>query len=139
MTTAAKGVLPEAHPANFGATLPYRAAQQLIAEADVVLVVGTLTVLFVVSWPLALAACITLPAFLIPARQVGSWRRELAARSQERQADLLAQLQDVLNVGGFLLMRLFGRAEAEAERFRAYNAEVMRSSDSDISVSGDLP
>jgi 5-guanidino-2-oxopentanoate decarboxylase len=41
MTTAAKGVLPEAHPANFGATLPYRAAQQLIAEADVVLVVGT--------------------------------------------------------------------------------------------------
>jgi 5-guanidino-2-oxopentanoate decarboxylase len=39
-TTAAKGVLPESHPANFGATLPYRAAQQLIAEADVVLAVG---------------------------------------------------------------------------------------------------
>jgi 5-guanidino-2-oxopentanoate decarboxylase len=41
MTTAAKGVLPETHPANFGATLPYRPAQQLIAEADVVLAVGT--------------------------------------------------------------------------------------------------
>jgi 5-guanidino-2-oxopentanoate decarboxylase len=41
MTTAAKGALPEAHPANFGATLPYRPAQQLIAEADVVLAVGT--------------------------------------------------------------------------------------------------
>jgi 5-guanidino-2-oxopentanoate decarboxylase len=40
-TTAAKGVLPENHAANFGATLPYRAAQQLIAEADVVLAVGT--------------------------------------------------------------------------------------------------
>jgi 5-guanidino-2-oxopentanoate decarboxylase len=40
-TTAAKGVLPENHPANFGATLPYRAAQQLIADADVVLAVGT--------------------------------------------------------------------------------------------------
>ncbi len=94
--------------------------------SNAVLVVGTLVVLFVVSWPLALAACVTLPAFLIPARQVGSWRRELATRSQERQADLLSQLQDVLNVGGFLLMRLFGRAEAEAERFRASNAEVMR-------------
>ena len=34
-------MLPENHAANFGATLPYRAAQQLIAEADVVLAVGT--------------------------------------------------------------------------------------------------
>ncbi len=40
-TTAAKGVLPETHAANFGSTLPYRAAQRLIAEADVVLAVGT--------------------------------------------------------------------------------------------------
>jgi thiamine pyrophosphate-dependent acetolactate synthase large subunit-like protein len=40
-TTAAKGVLPDSHAGNFGATLPYRAAQQLIAEADVVLAVGT--------------------------------------------------------------------------------------------------
>jgi len=40
-TTAAKGVLPETHAANYGATLPHRAAQQLIAEADVVLAVGT--------------------------------------------------------------------------------------------------
>jgi 5-guanidino-2-oxopentanoate decarboxylase len=40
-TTAAKGVVPETHAGNFGTTLPYRAAQQLIAEADVVLAVGT--------------------------------------------------------------------------------------------------
>jgi 5-guanidino-2-oxopentanoate decarboxylase len=41
MTTAAKGVLSETHAGNFGASLPYHAAQQLIAEADVVLAVGT--------------------------------------------------------------------------------------------------
>jgi 5-guanidino-2-oxopentanoate decarboxylase len=40
-TTAAKGVLPESHPANYGTSLPFRAAQQLIADADVVLAVGT--------------------------------------------------------------------------------------------------
>jgi 5-guanidino-2-oxopentanoate decarboxylase len=40
-TAAGKGVLAEKHPANFGATLPYRAAQSLVAEADVVLAVGT--------------------------------------------------------------------------------------------------
>ncbi len=40
-TAAGKGVLAEGHPANFGTTLPYRPIQQLIADADVVLAVGT--------------------------------------------------------------------------------------------------
>ena len=33
--------MPESHPANFGTSLPYRPIQQLIADADVVLAVGT--------------------------------------------------------------------------------------------------
>jgi 5-guanidino-2-oxopentanoate decarboxylase len=40
-TTAGKGLLPENHPANLGASLPYRETQELIAQADVVLAVGT--------------------------------------------------------------------------------------------------
>ncbi len=40
-TAAGKGVLAESHPANFGTSLPYRPIQQLIADADVVLAVGT--------------------------------------------------------------------------------------------------
>jgi 5-guanidino-2-oxopentanoate decarboxylase len=40
-TAAGKGVLPESHPANLGASLPYRATQELLAAADVVLAVGT--------------------------------------------------------------------------------------------------
>jgi 5-guanidino-2-oxopentanoate decarboxylase len=40
-TAAGKGVLAENHPANFGTSLPYRPIQQLIADADVVLAVGT--------------------------------------------------------------------------------------------------
>jgi 5-guanidino-2-oxopentanoate decarboxylase len=40
-TAAGKGVLAESHPANLGTSLPYRAVQTLIADADVVLAVGT--------------------------------------------------------------------------------------------------
>ncbi len=40
-TTAGKGILGEAHPANLGASLPYAAVQELIASADVVIAVGT--------------------------------------------------------------------------------------------------
>ena len=40
-TTAGKGLLPEAHPANLGASLPYRETQELVASADVIVAVGT--------------------------------------------------------------------------------------------------
>jgi 5-guanidino-2-oxopentanoate decarboxylase len=40
-TAAGKGVLPESHPANLGASLPYRQVQALAAEADVIVAVGT--------------------------------------------------------------------------------------------------
>jgi 5-guanidino-2-oxopentanoate decarboxylase len=40
-TAAGKGLLADAHPANLGTSLPYRATQALIADADVVLAVGT--------------------------------------------------------------------------------------------------
>lgn len=40
-TAAGKGVLPEHHAANLGASLPYRETRELVASADVVLAVGT--------------------------------------------------------------------------------------------------
>jgi 5-guanidino-2-oxopentanoate decarboxylase len=40
-TVAGKGVLPESHSANLGASLQFRATQELVARADVVLAVGT--------------------------------------------------------------------------------------------------
>ncbi len=40
-TAAGKGLLPESHPANLGCSLPYAVTQSLLAEADVVLAVGT--------------------------------------------------------------------------------------------------
>ncbi len=40
-TAAGKGKLAESHPANLGTSLPYLPTQSLIADADVVLAVGT--------------------------------------------------------------------------------------------------
>jgi thiamine pyrophosphate-dependent acetolactate synthase large subunit-like protein len=40
-TVAGKGLLPETHPANLGASLQFRVTQELVAQADVVLAVGT--------------------------------------------------------------------------------------------------
>jgi len=40
-TIAGKGVVPESHPANLGASLPFAATQELVAAADVVVAAGT--------------------------------------------------------------------------------------------------
>jgi 5-guanidino-2-oxopentanoate decarboxylase len=40
-TVAGKGILPEAHPANLGASLQFRAIRELVASSDVVLAVGS--------------------------------------------------------------------------------------------------
>jgi 5-guanidino-2-oxopentanoate decarboxylase len=40
-TVAGKGLLPERHPANLGASLQFRPTQELVSRADVVLAVGT--------------------------------------------------------------------------------------------------
>src|SRR6185437_8140351 len=40
-TTAGKGILPESHPANLGASLQYGETQEIVASADVIVAVGT--------------------------------------------------------------------------------------------------
>ena len=40
-TAAGKGLIAESHPANLGASLPYRVTQELVAAADVVVAAGT--------------------------------------------------------------------------------------------------
>lgn len=40
-TAAGKGIVPDDHPSNLGASLPYSATQKLVSEADVVIAAGT--------------------------------------------------------------------------------------------------
>ncbi|HVS37264.1 MAG TPA: ABC transporter ATP-binding protein, partial [Gemmataceae bacterium] len=87
---------------------------------------GTLLILFCVSWPLALAACATLPLFLLPVHRAGRRQRQMAKEAQEQQGRLTALLADLLNVGGYMLMRLFNRGEEAARRFAEQDVEVRR-------------
>jgi ATP-binding cassette subfamily B protein len=92
---------------------------------SVLTVVTTVGILLVMEWRLALLACAIVPLFLIPIRKIGGIRHRLSRQTQEKQSELLSQMQDVLNIGGFLLMRLFGQAEYEAARFRDRNRDVL--------------
>ncbi|MBV9330192.1 MAG: ABC transporter ATP-binding protein, partial [Alphaproteobacteria bacterium] len=87
---------------------------------------GTLIILTIISWPLALAACSTLPLFVLLARRMADERRGIAVQVQEAHASLLSLLHQVLNPGGYMAMVLFNRGAAEAQRFAALDAEQNR-------------
>ncbi len=80
------------------------------------LVLVAVAMLFL-SWPITLLALVMLPLFLLPARWAG---RKLAALTREQMqlnADLSITMTERFNVGGALLVKLFGRAADEDAEF----------------------
>lgn len=92
--------------------------------SNLLTVIATVSVIFAMNWRLALLAVTIVPGLYLPTRVVGKFRRRLVQRTQEAQADLLAFLQERLNIGGVMLMKMFGQARADAEVFMRYTDRV---------------
>jgi ATP-binding cassette subfamily B protein len=86
--------------------------------------VATSIAIFTLNWRLALLSIMVVPAFYLPSIAVGRIRSRLAARTQESQAALLALMQERLHVGGALLTKAFGQAQADAGAFQQGNARL---------------
>jgi ATP-binding cassette subfamily B protein len=92
--------------------------------SNVLTVIATASILFALDWRLALLALAIVPTLYLPTRVVGKLRRRLSIETQEAQADMLAFLQERINIGGMLLTKLFGQARADADRFTGYGSRV---------------
>ena len=108
------------------------AAVQEIATGTVVSIASslftlaaTLVVIFKMDPMLALLAVIVVPTFYMPTRYVGRIRRRLSQLTQEQHAELVAFMEERLNIGGILLTKLFGQADADADDFARRNRGVM--------------
>ncbi|MEO8082656.1 MAG: ABC transporter ATP-binding protein [Ardenticatenales bacterium] len=93
---------------------------------DVIVVATTLVVIFALDVRLALLSVTMLPLFIFPTRRVGKVRKQLKRQSQARKAELTGILTETLSVSGALLLKVFGAAELETERFRAKADELVR-------------
>ncbi|MEE9227933.1 MAG: ABC transporter ATP-binding protein, partial [Acidimicrobiia bacterium] len=80
-------------------------------------VILTLGIMLRLEWRLTLLAVAVLPLFLAPSRRVGKALRRVAREQMERNADMNATMNEALNVSGALLVKLFGRAEDEEDKF----------------------
>ncbi len=105
-------------------------AQTAISQTLVTLVtnlidvISTLVVMLTLEWRLTLLGIIILPMFIIAARRLGRVFRDIAQKQMETNARMNATMNETLNIGGALLIKLFGRREAEIDRFSRRAAEV---------------
>ena len=83
-----------------------------------------LAVMLTLQWQLTLVSVVILPLFILAARKLGERLRDIARRAMEVNAQMNAHMNETLNIGGALLVKLFGRAREEEQRFRQRAASV---------------
>ncbi len=105
-------------------------AQQAVTTTFVSLVSNTFTVtatsiiMLRLEWRLTLLAVSILPLFIVASRQVGKRLRDVRRQQMANNATMNALMQETLSVSGALLVKLFGRATYESDRFGGAAAEV---------------
>jgi len=76
-----------------------------------------LAVMLTLEWRLTLISVAILPLFIIAARLLGTRLRDMARKQMEANAQMNAMMNETLNIGGVLLVKLFGRRQLEVDRF----------------------
>jgi ATP-binding cassette, subfamily B, bacterial len=79
---------------------------------------AVLLVMLTLEWRLTIISIIILPLFILAARRMGARLREIARQHMEANAQMNAMMNETLNIGGALLVKLFGRRDQEIERFQ---------------------
>ena len=105
-------------------------AQNAISSTLVNIVTNTvqaaaiLSVTLALEWRLTLVSVLIVPLFILAARRLGGGLREAARQALEANAQMNAMANETLNIGGALLVKLFGRTDMEVERFAAHAGRV---------------
>ncbi len=85
---------------------------------------AVLVVMLTLEWRLTLISIIILPLFILVARNMGERLRDISRRQLEANAQMNATMNETLNIGGALLVKLFGRATTEVRRFESRASQV---------------
>jgi len=86
--------------------------------------IALLSVMLTLEWRLTLVSIVILPLFIIAAQRLGTVLRDIAREAMENNAQMNAHMNETLNIGGALLVKLFGRAKEEEARFRERAVKV---------------
>src|SRR5512132_1484418 len=85
---------------------------------NVIETIALIVVMVALEWRLTLVSVLILPLFILAARRIGTALRDIARQGMEMNAQMNAHMNETLNIGGALLVKLFGRTHEEEKRFR---------------------
>jgi ATP-binding cassette subfamily B protein len=91
---------------------------------NIIQAVTLLAVMLTLEWRLTLISITILPFFLLAARKLGNRLRNIVRLHMDLNAKMNAVANELLNIGGVLLVKLFGRTVDEDRRFQQRAAEV---------------
>lgn len=86
--------------------------------------IALFAVMLTLEWRLTLASIIILPLFILVAQRIGTVLRDIAREGMDINAQMNAHMNETLNIGGALLVKLFGRTREEDKRFQERAANV---------------
>jgi ATP-binding cassette subfamily B protein len=92
--------------------------------SSVAIVLSTLVAMALIDWRLTVVSLCVAPLFLYFSSRASAARRKASSEVQGALADLTSIAEEHLSVGGALLAKSFGRAEAGAERFTARSGDL---------------
>jgi len=91
---------------------------------NIIEAIAILAVMLSLEWKLTLVSVLILPLFILAAQRLGTVLRDIAREAMDHNAKMNAHMHETLNIGGALLVKLFGRANEETNRFRVRAASV---------------
>jgi ATP-binding cassette, subfamily B, bacterial len=91
---------------------------------DLVRTIAILAVMLTLEWRLTLLSLVIIPVIIFFARRLSVVLREISRKAMELNAQMNAHMNETLNIGGVLLVKLFGRGREEEARFRERAAGV---------------
>jgi ATP-binding cassette subfamily B protein len=83
-----------------------------------------LSVMFALEWRLTLISILILPLLLFAARNLGKRLRDITRQQLDIIAKMNAVMQELLNISGALLVKLFGRTAEEDRHFQQRAKDV---------------
>ena len=85
--------------------------------SNIVSVVVTIAFMLALEWRLTLLTLVILPLFIIPAKRMGPKLQRLTRESMQLNASMNNTIAERFNVGGALVVKLFGKHSRESETF----------------------
>jgi ATP-binding cassette subfamily B protein len=91
---------------------------------NIIQAAAVMAVMLSLEWRLTLISVVILPLFILAARSLGDVLRDISRKQLEANAQMNAMMNETLNIGGALLVKLFGRTRLEVSRFEGRAANV---------------